>query len=271
MSTRSNNLTWAVIISACVMGGAMAVDRTLLSNSDAVLPERAIAEVPILMYHRVDALPTDAATMVRRMTVSPDELRDHARWLRDEGFNTISFAQLDAYFRGEFTLPTKPIILSFDDAYDEHYHIVAPILTRFHLGGTFFIHTDWIGQYDCLTWDHTRHLASAGFEIGSHTRTHPLLTALDDRALRSELRDSRSMIARQLGTPPAIVAYPFGESDERVQQAARSAGYSMAAGTRDGSFQRASDRFNLRRIEVRNGDDTQTLKRLIGGAPRSAL
>ncbi|MBX9735523.1 MAG: polysaccharide deacetylase family protein [Phycisphaerales bacterium] len=271
MSTRSNNVTWAVIVSACVVAGALAVDRTLLSSRDQVLPGRAIAEVPILMYHRVDALPSDATRMYRRMTVSPDELRQHARWLRDEGFNTISFAQLDQYFRGEFTLPDKPIILSFDDAFDEHYLVVAPILTRFHLSATFFIHTDWIGQYNCLTWDQTRHLASAGFEIGSHTRTHPVLPALDDRSLRSELRESRSEIARQLGVSPMIVAYPFGENDERVQDAARSAGYSMAAGVRGGSFQRATERLNLRRIEIRNGDDTQTLKRLLGGTSRSAL
>ncbi len=268
MAKISRNLTWAVVLSACGVCGALAVDKTLEARREAVAPGRAIAEVPILMYHRVDAMPADATTMFRRMTVSPDELREHARWLRDEGFHTITFAELDAYFRGGFTLPSKPIVLSFDDAYDEHYFVVAPILKRFNLGGTFFVHTDWVGKYNCLTWAQVRHLASAGFEIGSHTRTHPLLTGLDDDALWDELRQSRAVIAKHVGAAPSVVAYPFGENDERVQITARAAGYAMGAGVRGGSFQRAGERFNLRRIEVRSGDDVETLRRMIGGGAR---
>jgi len=268
MSSASRNLAWAVILSACGVCGALAVGKTMEGRRDTVAPSRAIAEVPILMYHRVDAMPTDATTMYRRMTVSPDELREHARWLRNEGFNTITFAQLDEYFRGDFTLPSNPIILSFDDAFDEHYFVVAPILKRFSLGGTFFVHTDWVGKFNCLTWEQVGHLAEAGFEIGSHTRTHPVLPSLSDAALWDELRQSRATLAKRLGAAPGVVAYPFGESDERVQSTARAAGYSLAAGTRDGAFQRAGERFNLRRIEIRSGDTVPTLKRLISGEPR---
>ncbi|MEW6253821.1 MAG: polysaccharide deacetylase family protein [Planctomycetota bacterium] len=76
-----------------------------------------------------------------------------------------------------------------------------------------------------MTWAQIAALARAGHEIGSHTRTHPILTQLDDAALRSELAGSRAELAARLGVPPRSVAYPNGDADERVTRAARAAGY----------------------------------------------
>jgi len=76
-----------------------------------------------------------------------------------------------------------------------------------------------------MTWAQIAALARAGHEIGSHTRTHPILTQLDDAALRLELAGSRAELEAQLGVPPRSVAYPNGDADERVTRAAAAAGY----------------------------------------------
>jgi peptidoglycan/xylan/chitin deacetylase (PgdA/CDA1 family) len=80
-----------------------------------------------------------------------------------------------------------------------------------------------------LTWDQLGQLADGGWEIGSHTRTHPRLTRLDDDALERELRDSRAACERGLGRPCRSLAYPFGDFDERVAAAAARTGYAAAA------------------------------------------
>jgi peptidoglycan/xylan/chitin deacetylase (PgdA/CDA1 family) len=83
-------------------------------------------------------------------------------------------------------------------------------------------------ELSTMTWEQLRELAAGGVEIGSHTRTHPHLTRLSDDELAAELRESRATIEAELGRPCRFFAYPYGEEDERVRQAARAAGYEAA-------------------------------------------
>jgi peptidoglycan/xylan/chitin deacetylase (PgdA/CDA1 family) len=80
-----------------------------------------------------------------------------------------------------------------------------------------------------LEWSELRALSAAGWEIGSHTVTHPHLTELEDRQLRRELADSRAEIERRIGRVCTSLADPCGECDARVARAARDAGYTFAA------------------------------------------
>ena len=79
-----------------------------------------------------------------------------------------------------------------------------------------------------MTWSELAMLADAGWEVGSHTRSHPRLTQLDDTSLQDELRGSRTACEQQLSRPCRTLAYPYGDHDRRVVAAARAAGYEAA-------------------------------------------
>jgi len=84
--------------------------------------------------------------------------------------------------------------------------------------------------YEMLTWDEARTLSAKGFEIGSHTVTHPILTRLDVASLRCELRDSKAAIERELGKVCRCIAYPNGgaaDVNPTVVRVAREAGYAL--------------------------------------------
>ena len=81
-----------------------------------------------------------------------------------------------------------------------------------------------------MSWDQLRGLADAGWEIGSHTRTHPHLTQIDDDQLRGELAGLSGDGRRAPRAACPTMAYPYGDHDERVVAAAGAAGYA-AAGT----------------------------------------
>jgi peptidoglycan/xylan/chitin deacetylase (PgdA/CDA1 family) len=81
-----------------------------------------------------------------------------------------------------------------------------------------------------MDWDELGGLSDLGWEIGSHTRTHPRLTALDEQTLREELTVSMHECADHLGVPCRSIAYPYGDVDQRVAERAREAGYVAGAG-----------------------------------------
>jgi peptidoglycan/xylan/chitin deacetylase (PgdA/CDA1 family) len=79
-----------------------------------------------------------------------------------------------------------------------------------------------------MRWADLRGLVERGFEVGSHTVTHPHLVEVGDRELRAELRESRQRLEDELEVPCRFLAYPYGEEDERVRAAARASGYDAA-------------------------------------------
>jgi peptidoglycan/xylan/chitin deacetylase (PgdA/CDA1 family) len=80
---------------------------------------------------------------------------------------------------------------------------------------------------ESLGWSELELLREAGWEVGSHTVTHPLLPDLDDAELERELVDSSATIRRRLGSCETL-AYPYGRADERTSAAAARAGYLAA-------------------------------------------
>jgi peptidoglycan/xylan/chitin deacetylase (PgdA/CDA1 family) len=117
----------------------------------------------------------------------------------------------------------------------------------------------WIGgphehELRCLGWNELGELAEAGWEVGSHTRSHPRLTRLDDSTLADELEGSRTACEQALGRPCRSIAYPYGDVDARVTGAAGIAGYTVGAALPEGRFSEG-DRLDWPRVGVYNGDD----------------
>ena len=139
--------------------------------------------------------------------------------------------------------------VTFDDAFLSVAEFAYPIMSSLGLPGTVFVVTDFADDERPLAWEGITHwrdgehaaelrglswpqlgdLAEAGWEIGSHTRTHPRLTLLDDERLADELKASRTACEQALGRPCDSIAYPYGDVDRRVVAAAQSAGYKTAA------------------------------------------
>lgn len=103
-----------------------------------------------------------------------------------------------------------------------------------------------------MDWDGLRALADRGVEVGSHTVSHPRLTQLADDELRRELVESRRRIELELGRACRYLAYPYGDEDDRVRDAAREAGYEAAFALP--SAARPADAFGIPRVGVYRGD-----------------
>jgi glycosyltransferase involved in cell wall biosynthesis len=164
-------------------------------------------------------------------------------WLR-RGYEPATFTT--AVTR---TPAVRTLVVTFDDAFCSVAELAYPIMARLGVPGTVFVPTafadhgqtlrwegidGWHGgpherSLRCLSWEQLRMLADAGWEIGSHTVTHPRLTRLGDAELDRELRESRLACERGVGRPCVALAYPYGDVDQRVTERAAAAGYAAGA------------------------------------------
>jgi peptidoglycan/xylan/chitin deacetylase (PgdA/CDA1 family) len=177
------------------------------------------------------------------LAVTPDRLRDQLEFLVRHGYSGVTFSELVA---GEGA--AKAVAITFDDGYRSVLDHGFPILSEFGFPATVFVPTSLVGlsgpmswpgidkweggsheaELTPMTWDELRSLRDAGWEIASHTQTHPKLPELGDEELRTELVTSREICTRELGSTCRSIAYPYGAFDDRVVAAARDAGYEAA-------------------------------------------
>jgi peptidoglycan/xylan/chitin deacetylase (PgdA/CDA1 family) len=264
MSCRPVCVIIALALAGCG-GGAAKHPRATPATPAAQPPEQAVngppaatwgaaarrARIPILMYHVVTAAPPGAA--YPQLWVSPGRFAAEMAALDRHGYHAVTLAAaVDAWRRGG-PLPRRPVVLTFDDGYRSDYAHAGPVLRRLHWPGVLNLALRNLRRGG-ITIPEVRRLIAWGWEIDSHTLTHPDLTTLPPQALRHELVGSRAEIRRRFGQPARFFCYPAGRYDPAVVAAVRAAGYE-AATTEDTGVATAGRRFTLPRIRV-NGTDT---------------
>ena len=219
--------------------------------------------VPILVYHSVMPHHPGQTAEQRVLSVDDSVFVTQMRYLVDGGYHVVSFGALVDALEGRDTLPSRAVVITFDDGWANQYRHAFPILRRFGLTATFFVFTTPIGKDSKLmTWEELRELQDAGMTIGSHTRTHPSLPDYH-AALHNEVAMSREDIKEHLGRAPDFFAYPFGAWDSLSAAWAHTAGYRAARTYRGGAWNRPADLYHLRAVPVT--DNMQAFERAVSG------
>lgn len=178
--------------------------------------------------------------------------------------------------------PETTFAITFDDGYLSVYEHAYPAMVKRGITATVYVVAEAIGSIN--EWDHRagdsienmmsaaqiREMADAGFEIASHTLTHPHLTEVSDEQLQHELLDSKHMLEDLIGKPVNSFSYPYGDYDERVINAAMQAGYTNATSTKLGVITPSSSIFEIPRVNVRWNAFGPLLMRKIGRARRAS-
>lgn len=165
--------------------------------------------VPIFMYHHISSQPTHNL-LDYSLTVTVPDFNAQLDWLQQQGYHAITMTELaDNFYYGK-ALPSKPMILSFDDGYADVYNYALPALLAHHERGVFYIITGMIGgRY--MTWDEVRALARSGMQMEDHTVHHPDLGILSPGLIQNELQVSKSTLESELNMPIQFFCYPTGE------------------------------------------------------------
>lgn len=225
--------------------------------------------VPVLMYHRVGMAHN---AWEARYCVTAGDFAAQMQALAKHGYHAVPEHMLVDWLEGGPALPPNSFVLTFDDGFRGVREHALPVLERLRWPMTMFLVSNLLGQDD--TWtrnsnpegrthplldrDEILEMRNRGCSFHSHTRSHPSLPTLDDAALADELAGSRTALAELLGDAVEFLAYPFGHVDDRVEAAARAAGYRAAFSVQPGFNRQAVNRFRIRRLDVA-GTDTPTV------------
>jgi len=217
------------------------------------------------MYHYLSDPPADADVYRRDLSVTPAQFESHLKYLADAGYHAITLDDLLYALAQGQTLPAKPVILTFDDGYEDNYANAFPLLQKYNMVGHFFVISDFVNQErpGYMTWSQIEEMAAAGQRFGSHSRDHPNLSGKSDDYLVWQALGGKEALAEHLDQHPRWITYPAGQYDDRTIAVYKSADYWGGLTTQQGATHTLDDIFELKRVRVRGSHTAEDLGRLL--------
>ncbi len=209
----------------------------VISTALQLPPEKDPALIPVLMYHRI-------GDGEGPLFVSRKSLEAQLKWLRDQGYATLTPADLVAHIDRGLPIPARPIIISIDDYWEPTPDFMR-LLEKYEFRGTYVLPN---GAH--LTEEEIIALAQQG-QVCGHTVTHPYLNTLTAEKQKWQITENKTWLEHILGMKVTCFAYPFGQFNDTTISTIKSAGYEIAFGATGGQGHIAAlDRWNVPRIEV---------------------
>ncbi len=219
---------------------------------------------PILLYHRIAEPPLPNSIDATYYT-PPADFEWQMQALKDWSYTTIPISLLVEAITKGAPLPPRPVVISFDDGYESVYENAYPIMQAQGFTGVMYLIADAIGSESYMDASQIQAMIGNGWEIGSHSMTHPHLPAVHDQ-INLEGGRSKSRLAEEIGVNIETIetfAYPYGEIDPFVVDKIAEYGYLAAVGLGTQYVNGLDTLYYLSRIEIHNGTDLAAFAALL--------
>jgi peptidoglycan/xylan/chitin deacetylase (PgdA/CDA1 family) len=220
-------------------------------------------EVPILCYHQIrDWKPTDSKVS-KDYIMPPADLKAEMKMLADSGYHTILPDQLYAYLTKGEPLPSKPVMLTFDDTDEDQYTVAWPEMKKYGFKGVFFIMTVSLNRKPhYMTKEQVKELSDAGNVIGSHTWDHHNVRKYQGNDWVILIDKPTKQLEAITGKQIRYFAFPFGLWNREALPELRKRGFIAAFQLAD-KMDPADPLMTIRRIIVGGGWSLKTFNTAI--------
>lgn len=236
-----------------------------LNPSRAPVPRGPITYVPILLYHYIRINPNPRDRVGFSLSTPPAMFRLQMQYLANHGFHVISLHQAVVAIKSHGALPSRPVVLTFDDGYADFFTAAVPIMASHGFTATDFVISGRMGQWSFMTPNQVVAADGMGFTIGAHTVDHVALAAQSAARASWEIRTSKATLEGLLGHKVLDFAYPYGSFDTYDESQAQSAGFETAVSTLYGTLHTPGQLFYLSRMRIGGGLPLSYFAQVTGG------
>jgi peptidoglycan/xylan/chitin deacetylase (PgdA/CDA1 family) len=227
--------------------------------------------IPILTYHRIVSPENISLCKKESYVVSESNFKQHMGFLQEQGFTTIDLDDYLYFRQHKNELPPKPVIITFDDGYENNYLYAYPVLKSLGFKAVIYSVSDpdakEFNMFEfpehLLSPEQMRELSRNRISIQGHTKSHAYLKFLTDDKIREELEDCKNMLESVTTRQVIHLAIPYGSYDKRVFNIARKLGYKTIAVPGNGTINLDTDIYHLRRFSIHNSTTVRELEHIV--------
>ena len=208
--------------------------------------------VPTLTYHHIEDLETAKAENHSSLAVAPDIFRQQMDYLRQQGYSTAKMQDLLNFFDQGIPMPAKPVLLTFDDGYQDFADNAFPILQEFGFSATVFLPTGLVENPGYLSWSTAQSISQSGLVLfANHTLSHHSAYT-DETTFTKEVTLADQQLTEHGISNVKVFAYPYGSGNNQAGNILVQNGYTLAFTTNYGGTLCKQQRLFLPRIRIGN-------------------
>lgn len=213
--------------------------------------------VPVLMYHAV----SDDTWGIEELFVSPSNMDKQLAYLVNHGYDPIWFEDLTHLEDYD-----KPVLLTFDDGYDDNYTELFPLLKKYHVKATIFVIGGGIGFGHAMNRKQIREMSDSGLvSIQSHGYSHNNMDVMDEATLEFEMSKTKEILTEITGKVPYVLCYPSGRNSTLTRKVAQRY-YQFGIKMTGGLYNTSHDQFLVNRYYVSRQTDIYSFAAMISRA-----
>lgn len=235
---RRQRILLPILIFACL------VALFLLLRQWPSLPKNAVL---ILEYHSIN---TSFDEDSKPYTLDPADFDAQLTYLQNEGYHAITMLDFEKAMKSKETLPDKPLIITFDDGYEDNYTIALPILEKHKMRAELYVITNAIDTEGYLNWQELGDMQNRGIEIGCHSADHLPLPTLSKAEQIEQIQTAKIYLERYGIRNVFSFSYPNGLYDAETGELLRACNYLTAVTGDSGYNTFATDPYYLQRVQI---------------------
>jgi peptidoglycan/xylan/chitin deacetylase (PgdA/CDA1 family) len=226
---------------------------TTLTPTPAWVFQSGTITCPILLFHRIE-IPPSPNSISALYYMAPSDFQWQMQALKDWGYTTIPISLLVEAIMTGAPLPPRPVVITFDDGYETVYQNAYPIMQALGFTGVMYLIGTAVGAQGYMDVSQIQGMIANGWEIGSHSMTHPHLPAVEDQ-IGYEAGHSKALLGSEFVVNVETFAYPYGDIDPFVVGKVAEYGYFAAVGLGKQYTNNLKSLYYLSRIEIQHGTD----------------
>lgn len=227
--------------------------------------------IPVLNYHRIVTDSDMHRCKKESYVVSESAFKMQMQYLKEHGFTPIDLNDFLYYKEHPHELPSRPVIITFDDGYENNYLYAYPILKQYGFKAIIYSVSNPTNEFfsgfeipeRLLSPDQMQELSTNGISIQGHTATHPYLKDLSDAQIYQELVQCKHTLEAITGKPVCHMAIPYGSYDSRLFAIARQVGYKTLEVPGRGTINLATEPYCLRRMAVHADTSMEEFEKML--------
>ena len=229
-----------------------------VKNEISLFTNQKSVQIPILIYHYVEFVKDPNDTIRKSLDIIPPIFEAQVATLKEAGYTFLTASDINQILEGKKIMPKKPVILSFDDGYEDFYTDVMPILQKYNAKAVAYIISGLIDTPNYLKTDQVNDIKKTNLvELACHSVTHLSLGSASIDTATYEIVGCKKEMMNKFGINTVSFAYPYGSHDPFLYPILARAGFKNATTTEAGTQITRDNIFNIPRLRagIRAGEE----------------
>jgi Predicted xylanase/chitin deacetylase len=208
------------------------------------------------MYHRFDENKFPSTSISKAL------FEKHIKHLIDGNIKILPLTELSKYFKEKKRLPERSVFITIDDAFKSFYFNGFPILKKYELPFSVFVSADFVSNEpnsDFMSWSMLKEISKNNGLVLNHSKSHRSFLEINETEIVREVKENQKKLEDHLGVQLKIFSYPFGESNQNIEDLIKLLNYEFAFSQHSAPIQKNENKFRLPRFSL--NDEFGNLKR----------